>query len=284
MIVTTGSAGQLGRLVARALAVRTAPAGVRLTTRVPAKIAGFAEQGFTIARADFNDAAELRSAFDGGKVLLIVSSNTSNEVRFRQHRTAIDAAKQASMERIVYTSFTNSTPSSRLVSYLSHLQTEEYLKVCGLKYTILRVNQYAENLDFALEDSKRADEIVLPGAKGKVAYVARGDVAAVIASVLTQAGHNDKVYEITGPEAVDLYDIGKSLSEARKRPVKVTDADPAEYGRMLAAGGMEPWLVEGYLSLFAATAADEYAAISPDAVRLAGRALTPMTAYVKKFA
>lgn len=284
MIVTTGAAGQLGRLVARALAERTSPAGVRLTTRDPSRIADLAEQGFAIARADYDDPDSMKNAFAGASALLLISSNTDNHVRSRQHRTAIDAAKSVGVDRVVYTSFTNPTPTSRLKSFTSHAETEAYLKASGLQYTILRVNQYAENLDPVLVQSKCSNRIVLPGARGKVAYVTRADVAAAIAAVLTQEGHAGRTYEITGPEAVDLYEIARSLSEARGTAVVAVEADPVEYGRMLQSQGMPAWLAEGYLTLFEAVAAGEHSVVTRDAARLAGRALEPMTTYVKRFA
>ena len=46
------------------------------------------------------------------QTVLIVSGDAPNDVRIRQHRAAIDAAKKAGVARIVYTSFTNPTAQS----------------------------------------------------------------------------------------------------------------------------------------------------------------------------
>ena len=135
-----------------------------------------------------------------------------------------------------------------------------------------------------LTGSKASNQLALPGAKGKVAYITRADFAAAIAGALTQSGHVDKIYEISGPEAVDLYDIARSLSEARGTPVTVVDADPTEFRRVLASEGFPDWLADGYLDLFAAAAAGEHAIVSKEAERLGGCATEPMTTYVKRFA
>ena len=127
MIVVTGAAGKLGRLVADELAKRTNPGRVRLASRDPAKIADLAARGFNTMRADFDDPASLDAAFAGAETVLVVSGDAPNEVRIRQHRAAIDAASKAGVARIVYTSFTNPAAQSLFPFAWIHADTERYL-------------------------------------------------------------------------------------------------------------------------------------------------------------
>src|SRR5947209_10540624 len=154
MIVVTGAGGKLGRLVADELSKRTDARLVTLGSRDPAKIADLAAMGFKTVRADFDDAASLEAAFAAAKTVLIVSGDAPNDVRIRQHRAAIDAAGKAGVARIVYTSFVNPTAQSLFPFAWIHADSERYLKASGVPFTILRDNQYAENLTNAIGGAK----------------------------------------------------------------------------------------------------------------------------------
>lgn len=280
MIVVTGAGGKLGRLVAAELAARTNPAEVRLASRHPDKLADLAARGFPTVRADFDDPASLAAAFAGAKAVLIISGDAPNEVRIRQHRAAVDAAKAAGVGRVVYTSFTNPTPASRFTFAAIHADTEAYLKASGLTWTILRDNQYAENLGNALAQAKATGTLALPGASGKVAYISRADVAAAVAGALLGSGHDGKTYELTGPEALDLAGVAAAASKALGRPVAAVDGDPAAFAAVFTSFGLPPFLVEALVSIYAAAAAGEFAAVSQDAAKLAGRPIAPASAVV----
>lgn len=279
MIVVTGASGRLGRLVAHALAEHVSPSEVRLGTRYPGKIADLSAQGFTTAAFDFDDPASMQSTFAGAEVALIISG----DVWIRPDRPAIDAARASGVARLAYTSFTNPTPDSLFPFAAMYAGTEACLKSSGLPYTILRNNQYAGNIDGALAAAKATGTLALPGPEGKVAFITHADVAAAAAGALTGNGHAGKIYEVTGPEALNLFDIAEILSKAWGRTIKAGDMELAEYGRVLAAHGVPPGAAEADVRLREAVAAGEYAAVSNDAERLAGRPIEPMSSYVARY-
>ena len=278
MIVMTGASGQFGRLVAQALAERVSPTQVRLGAREPGKITDLADKGFKTVAADFDKPETLDAAFAGAKVVLIISGDAPSAHRIRQHRAAIDAAKAAGVGRVAYTSFTNPTPRSLFPFAAIHADSEAWLKASGVAYTILRNNQYAENLTTA--SAKATGMLELPGALGKVAHITRADVAAATAGALIQEGHAGKVYELTGPEALNLIEVASILSDTWGKLVRAVDLDPAEFGRMLASRGLPPFAVEAIVGLRLAVGAGEYAAVCDDAARLAGRPMESLSDYL----
>jgi NAD(P)H dehydrogenase (quinone) len=284
MIVITGANGKLGRLVAAEIEKKVKPSDVALGSRDPGKLADFAARGFRTMRADFDDPATLENAFAGAATVLIISGDAPNDVRINQHRVAIDAANKAGVGRLVYTSFTNPSASSLFPFGAIHADTEAYLKVSGIPFTILRNNQYAENLVNGLVHAKQTGTLAQPGATGKVAYITRADIASAIVGALTQEGHAGKTYEITGPEAVDLSQIAAALSGAVGKPVQAVNADPKDFEKRLSAAGLPPFMVQALLGLFAAVAAGEFAAVSQDAAKLAGRPIEKVTDFVRRTA
>lgn len=287
LIVATGADGRVGRMIAQELAARVATSSVRLCSpRDPSALSALQAQGFHTARADYNDPASLDVAFAGASTVLITSADGALEagLRVRQHLAAIDAARRAGVGRIVYMSFASPLASSRCTLSHPHAATEDYLHASGLNYTILRNNQFAENLDPVLERARGGQPLAAPGARGKVAYITRTDAAAAIAGALTQSGHDGATYELTGAEAVDLFDIAATLAAIRGEPVTALDLPPQEFAPALAALGLPTIIVNAMLSMYAAAAAGEYALVTQDAARLAGRPVDGMLQYVRRFA
>lgn len=284
MIVITAASGKLGRAVADELSRRVPVSEIRLAARAPAKLEVWKNRGLNVVRADYDDPAGLNAAFAGADVVLLISSDGPNDVRIRHHKNGIDAAKRTGVKRIAYTSFVNPTPQSKFIWAIPHAETEPYLKASGIPYTILRDNQYASNLDGLIAQAKETGTFALPGATGKVAYVTHADIAASAAAVLTQRGHEYKTYELTGPEALDGFQIAAIISEAAGRQIKAVDLAPDIAAANLRSAGLPEFAVEGIVSMYAAAKAGEYATVTHDVKLLTGRPATPIRAHIKAIA
>jgi NAD(P)H dehydrogenase (quinone) len=282
MILVTGAGGQLGRLVAQELAGRTDPAKVVLGTRDPAKIADLAAKGFRTAAVDFDKPATLSSAFSGVDTLLIISADGPNGPRLEQHKRAIDAAKAAGVGRIAYTSVINPTHESLFDFAASHGDTEAYIRASGVSFTFLRNNLYVENIAGAIEHAKATGVLSLPGVNGRGASLTRADVAAAVAGALVGAGHANKAYEITGPEALSLSDLAPILSKAWGKPVTAQEMPEAAFTGMLQSFSLPPFLVEALVGIRKAMAHGEYEAVSQDAAKLAGRRIESFGAWAAR--
>lgn len=283
MIAITAATGRLGQAVIEECKARGLTRGVRLTARAPEKLEALKSLGFETARADYDDPASLEAAFAGVETLLLVSGAGSNETRIANHRAAVDAARKAGVKRIVYTSAVNPVPGSKFTWVAAHVATEAYLKASGLAYVLLRDNMYAANLDALLAKARETGVFAMPGARGKVAYVTHRDVAAAAVGALTGAARDNAVYELTGPAAYDGEDVAKALSLALGKPVRAVDAAPEDFAAAFRAAGMPEDVVEALISIYAASEAGEYAAVTGDVEALSGRPATALAAYVKAF-
>lgn len=284
MIVITAASGKLGRAVADELSTRVPVSEIRLAARTPAKLEAWKNRGISIIRADYDDPASLNAAFSGAEAVLLISSDGPNDVRIRHHRNGIDAAKRTGVKHIVYTSFVNPSRQSKFIWAIPHAETEPYLKASGIPYTILRDNQYASNLDGLITQARETGTFALPGATGKVAYVTHSDIAASAAAVLTQRGHEYKIYELTGPEALDGFQIAAIISETAGRQIKTVDLAPEIAAANLRSAGLPEFVVEGIVSMYAAAQAGEYATVTHDVKLLSGRPAMPIRAHVKAVA
>jgi len=283
-ITVTAASGKLGRAVAAELQSRGLAGNTRLAARNISKLEDFRAAGFDVVSADYDDPASLTAAFGGADVALLISSEGVNEKRARQHRAAIDAAKAAGVKRIVYTSTTNPVPESRFEWAGAHAETEAYLRASGLSYTILRDNSYFANNDPLFEQAKASGVLAFPGASAKVAYVSHEDIAAASVAALTQTGHEEKVYEVSGSDAVSATELGVLLAQITARPIQVVDVPLQAFHDQFKAMGLPDYMVTGLTSFYATLGAGEYAQPSADFERLTGRKSTPAGEYLKKFA
>lgn len=280
MYAITGASGKLGRHVAEQLLARVPAGQVRLGSRQPDRIASFAARGAEIMAADFDDSASLARLFAGCRVALIISGDADNDRRRVQHEAAFQAARANGVERIIYTSFTNPTIQSRFTVAISHAESEGMLRSLGVPYTILRNNLYAENI--MIETARASGVLAQHGSLGKVAYIGYRDVAAATVGALVREQPADRVYEITGPTAVDHFQISALLSEAWQREIKVVELSPVEYAEALTQRGLPEFIVEVLTGLRAAIAASEYASVSSDAAWLAGRPIEPVEDFLRR--
>ncbi|HET8697799.1 MAG TPA: NAD(P)H-binding protein [Gammaproteobacteria bacterium] len=225
-IAISGASGQLGRLAAERVLREHDPADVILATRNPAVLGEFAARGADVRRSDFDDPASLRAAFAGAERLLLISA-TDLQRRVAQHQAAIDAAKQAGVRHVIYTSGSKPAPPNPAAVAPSHHATEQALAASGLAYTVLRNSLYAE---YQVAEARRAIDtglLVHNRGAGRVAYVARDDCAAAAAAVLLQGGHEGEAYDVTGAELFHAAALAALYADLGGRPVAERAIDDA---------------------------------------------------------
>ncbi|NTX99396.1 SDR family oxidoreductase [Deinococcus sp. JMULE3] len=276
-IAVTGATGHLGHLTLQALLKRGVPAGKLVAlVRDPAKAADLAAQGIQVRQADYKQPETLRAALQGVNRLLLVSSNDFDD-RVGQHRHVIDAARDAGVDLIAYTSILNADRSGMILAG-DHQATEALLRESGVPFTLLRNGWYTENYD--LKGAVKNGAIL--GAAGTHALnpAPRQDYAEAAAAVLSTDGHAGQTYELAGDEGVTLADLAAEVARQSGQPVAYHDLSADEYARTLAGFGVP----EGFAHVLADSdtgiTRGELASGSRDMSRLIGRPTTPITQAV----
>jgi len=199
MIVVTGATGQLGQLVVEGLVRRVPAADIAVAVRNPAKAAGLAALGVQVRTADYNAPESLATAFaDADRLLLISGSEVGRRVA--QHAAAIDAARQAGVGHLVYTSLLHADTST-LGLAPEHLATEQAIRDSGLPSTLLRNGWYTENYTQAILLAAETGSFAGNAGYGAISSAARADYAEAAVAVLTGEGHQGRVYELAGDVA-----------------------------------------------------------------------------------
>lgn len=148
-----------------------------------------------VAAPGCSDTQAMRTALEGVKTFLLVSGRESVD-RVREHFSAIEAAIEAGAERIVYLSMVSAAPDATFTLAREHFATEERIRESGLRFTFLRSSVYADVTPFSIGDDGM---IRAPAGTGRVAFVARDDVASVATAVLLNADKYAMVKPMTTP-------------------------------------------------------------------------------------
>ena len=274
-VVVTGATGHLGRLVVENLLVAgLVPDQVVAVGRRTDALADLGARGVQVQRAEFSDRASLDAALRGGETVLLVSGSEVGQ-RVAQHANVIDAAKAAGVGRIVYTSAPHADTSA-LVLAPEHKATEELIRASGIPFTILRNNWYTENYFGDLEQARSTGEIVSSVGDGRVASASRGDFAAAAAVVLTAAGHEGAVYELSGDTAWDFKDLATAISQIVGREVVYRTVTPAERLAGLRAAGLDEGTGQFLVALEGNIRDGLLAQATGELARLIGRPTTPL--------
>ncbi len=258
----TGSTGKVGRMVAQRIA--DAGRSQRLIVRDPSRAPVFPGD---VAVTDYQDLATSTAALRGVTTLFMVSAAEKPD-RVQDHRTFIDAARQAGVELLVYLSFYGAAPDSTFTLGRDHWATEEHLRASGIGHVILRDNLY---LDF-LPDLVGSDGVIRgPAGDGRLAAVAQRDIAEVAAGILLAPGpHVGKTYALTGPEELTLAGVAAEISGHQGRQVTYVDESIDEAYASRQVYGAPRWQLDAWVSTYTSIAAGEMSGLSPDVERLTG--------------
>ncbi|WP_346294647.1 SDR family oxidoreductase [Rhodopseudomonas sp. P1] len=277
--LVTGASGQLGRLVIDGL-LKTVPASqIGVLVRSETAAAEFAAKGLHVHNGDYSRPDSLKAAFAGVDRALLISSSEIGQ-RTAQHRNAIEAARQAGVKLLAYTSLLHAD-TSPLGLAEEHRQTEAALKASGVPHALLRNGWYSENYAASIPAALAHGALLGSANAGRIASAARADYAAAAVRVLTaaepQAG---RIYELAGDASYTLAEFAAELSKQSGKAVAYRDLPQADYQAALVGAGLP--------GPFAALLADSDAGAAKGALfddshtlsQLIGRPTTPIAATI----
>lgn len=231
--LVTGATGALGQAIAAELQARGVSA--ILGARDPSKLGSDVEA----RRVDYDDPASMRDAFANVDTLLLISSNAANEVRLRQHAAAIDAARDAGVKRIVYTSFVGAASPGDNPLLEVHHDAERRLRESGVPWVALRNGLYLDALPSLLGSFRETRAVVLPAGSAPVSWISRKDIAAFAVDVLLDETTTNVALNLAAAKARSFPSILDAVSDKTGVAIDYQEPNDDDYRAMLQQFGLD---------------------------------------------
>jgi uncharacterized protein YbjT (DUF2867 family) len=227
-ILVTGANGTIGRTVVEQLVQRGA--AVRALVRDSAK-AGF-PAGVEVVQGDLLDPDSLRSAFRGVSTLFLLNAVVPDE--FTQALIALNLAKEAGIERLVYLSVIHSDVYVNVPHFAGKFGVERLIENMGFSATILRPAYFMSN-DLTVKDAILGYGVYpMPvGAKG-LAMIDPRDIGEIAAIELIHRNRATRPLpqtrlNLVGPHTLTGSDIAAIWSDVLARPIAYGGDDTAAF-------------------------------------------------------
>jgi uncharacterized protein YbjT (DUF2867 family) len=109
-----------------------------------------------------------------------------------------------------------------------HYKIEKYIEKSGCNYCHIRPSFFMQNISgIHAFEIKHFDKIVVPVKKAKTSFIDAEDIGEMIAHIMINyEQHTNQAYSITGPDALDYYDVAKILSGVLNRTIAYANPKP----------------------------------------------------------
>lgn len=242
-ILVSGATGQVGRsLVTELLA---AGHRVRALTRSADK--ADLPEGTEVVEGSFEQLPS--GVFDGVDRAFVFPADEA--------ATFIRAAADAGVTRLVLLSSLAAAQEHDRdrgsASQVHHSEIEDAVRATGTQWTILRPGTFANNLLTWAQPIRYTGGVRGPHPTSAQAPIHEADVAAAAAAVLSQPGHEAKIYAMTGPQALTRIQQLQTIGDAIGRPLHFTEQTEAEFATEMAQYGVADGIVSMLLHYWSDT-------------------------------
>lgn len=278
MILITGSTGTVGSEVVKRLSSKAI--GARALTRDPRKANPLPHVKFV--QGDFDDPESMRSACSGVDRAFLLTNSTE---RAEQQQIAfVRVAQESGVRRLVKLSQLHADASSpeRFLRY--HGVVEAAIQAAGLTFTFLRPNLYMQGLLNFSHTIKQKNAFFAAAGDAHISAVDVRDLADVAVAALTTSQHENKIYSLTGPEALTFANMAQQLSRSVGRSIAFVDVPPEAMRAAVADLGFPAWQADGLLEEFAMYRRGDAAGIEPGVREALGRPARSFDEFARDYA
>ena len=149
-----------------------------------------------------------------------------------------------------------------------------------MPFTFVRGSAFLEVMHWLIND---AGVIRGPAGDGRLAPVARDDLADVIAAILADPeAHDRQTYDVTGPVALSLSEVAAEFTTATGRQITYAVETPEEAWTSRRGYGAPEWQVQAWVGTYLQIAEGALDVVSDTVPRLTGHPATSLTDYLQQ--
>jgi len=276
-IGVSGAGGKLGQATVAALLQASDQQQAVAISRSPKTISGQVESRF----GDYDRSESLVAAYAGLERLFLIPSNDLTPGTIgRQITDAIEAAVRAGVQHIIVATGAGTLEEATPGLGSSYWVAEQHLMKSSPRWTILRMNFFAESLEDEVGIARHTRSLVGFGAE-RVAFVARADVGGAAAGLLLGRGRPGSIYNATGPAALSGEDRAAVVSELLSSQVHFLPTTETVYRKQLDDAGVPAHFIDAMCEIKRGFVSGKYDVVTTHVERLSGRAAVKLADALK---
>lgn len=280
MILVVGGTGTIGSEVVRLLQAAHVP--FKALVRDGAKARELGSRGVDTVPGDLRDPKSLPIALQGIEKVFVVTPLVADQVQMRA--ALIAAAKSAGVRHFVMSTGIGAAPDSPVQIGRWHGQNQQQVQASGMAWTFVQPGFFMQNLLMSAESIRAQGEFYMPLGEGKVGWVDARDIAAVAVRALTTAGHDNRAYPVTGPQALSGAEVAAALSAVAGRPVRYVPVTLEQAAGAMTGMGMPQSLADAMNELYALAPAGHLAGVVDTVQAVTGRPPRTFVEFARDYA
>ena len=199
---------------------------------------------------DYDAQEGLQEAFKNADKLFLLTHPSPKSAG--HEKNLIAEAKKSGIRHIVKQSIMGADLEADVEAMRLHRQAEKVIEESGIPYTFLRPNEFMQGfINFHGSTIKNNGAFYIPAEDAKVSMVDARDIAAVAVKALMDGErHYNKIYSVTGPEALSYYQAAEILSNATGKKIDYVSISDEEARGAMKEVGLNDWLIDTISDLY----------------------------------
>lgn len=265
MVLVTGATGTVGRKLVGEL--HRMGAQVRALSRDPRSAR--LPEGVQVVGGDLGRPDSLAPAVIGVDRVFMLCTGPA---RVAQEANLVAAAQRAGVARIVKLSALTVEDTSQHDAITRwHAAGELAVAESGLGWTFLRPGAFMSNALAWIPMVKHQGKVFAPFINVRTAAIDPLDVALAAARVLTEDGHEERAYALTGPELLGPTEQVERLGQVLGRSLELVEVPPQAARQRMLEAGMDAELADAVLATQANAGHGPGGIVTPTVAELTGR-------------
>lgn len=254
MFVVTGSTGQVGGAVVRALIAQGKQ--VRALLRDEAKIPAIAAIGAEAFLASVEDASLIEQGFEDAEAVFVMTPPLLQAPDPRtEHMLALAAIKHALLAshvpKVVYLSSIGAQHAEGTGAILKAYDMEQSFADLGIDAVSIRAAYFMENLLAGYAASKQSGKlpVTLEPMDRAIPMVATQDIGELAAKLMTDGVQGKRIVELEGPRQYSMWDAARVFSQLAGRTIEPVLVPRGERQAMYESFGITPGAAEALVEM-----------------------------------
>ena len=272
-ILVTGASGNLGSAVVSCLAKKGFT--IKAASRKPEELK--LPAGAKSIFLDYDILESIPAALSGVDGVFLIAPPMDPEAPAKL-KPLIEAAKEKANLHIVFNSALGVDMNEK-----APLRIVERMLIEGQNpYTILRPNFFMDNFSkgFIAPMINEAHSIFLAAADAKTSFISTGDIAEIAAIAFSEE-HYGRQYNLTGPKALDHYEIAAIIGESIGEKIDYVALEEEAMLEGARQNGLPESAVQYMAVLYNVVRAGYMAAITSDIEKVSGQKASSFETFME---